>query len=76
VIEEKQSRFCLENELQIAMCNQLYFQRNPSEIFGKSMDCSPAHLRAILHSMLPNVELVDENVHQSATINSNKSILI
>ena len=65
----------LENELQIAICNQLYFQRNPSEIFGNTMDCSPAHLRTILHSMLPNVDLFDDNRHQS-TINSNKSILI
>lgn len=65
----------LENELQIAICNQLYFQRNPSEIFGNTMDCSPAHLRTILHSMLPNLDLFDDNRHQS-TINSNKSILI
>ena len=65
----------IENELQIAICNQLYFQRNPSEIFGNTIDCSPAHLRTILHSMLPNVELFDETFHQS-TNNSNKSILI
>jgi hypothetical protein len=37
--------------------------------------CSPAHLRTILHSMLPNVELFDDSLHQSPT-NSNKSILI
>jgi hypothetical protein len=64
-----------ENELQIAICNQLYFHRNPSEIFGNTIDCSPAHLRTILHSMLPNVELFDDSLHQSPT-NSNKSILI
>jgi hypothetical protein len=64
-----------ENELQIAICNQLYFHRNPSEIFGNTMDCSPANLRTILHSMLPNVELYDDNLHQSP-YNSNKSILI
>ncbi|CAM4829637.1 unnamed protein product [Rotaria magnacalcarata] len=62
------------NELQIAICNQIYFHRNPSEIFGNSMDCSPAHLRTILHSMLPNVELLDDNLHQSPR-NSNKSLL-
>jgi hypothetical protein len=67
--------FSIENELQIAICNQLYFHRNPSEIFGNTMDCSPAHLRTILHSMLPNVELYDDNLHQSPR-NSNKSILI
>ena len=67
--------FPLENELQIAICNQIYFHRNPSEIFGNSMDCSPAHLRTILHSMLPNVELFDDNRHQTSG-NSNKSILI
>ncbi|CAF2405632.1 unnamed protein product [Rotaria sp. Silwood2] len=64
-----------KNELQIAICNQLYFHRNPSEIFGNTMDCSPAHLRTILHSMLPNVELLDDSLHQSPC-NSNKSILI
>ncbi|CAF0786363.1 unnamed protein product [Rotaria sordida] len=64
-----------KNELQIAICNQLYFHRNPSEIFGNTIDCSPAHLRTILHSMLPNVELLDDSVHQSPC-NSNKSILI
>ena len=64
----------LENELQIAICNQLYFHRNPSEIFGNTMDCSPAHLRTILHSMLPNVTLFDDNLHQSLN-NSNKSLL-
>lgn len=66
----------LENELQIAICNQIYFHRNPSEIFGNSMDCSPAHLRTILHSMLPKVNFFDENFHQSPTYNSNQSILI
>ncbi|CAF0890016.1 unnamed protein product [Rotaria sp. Silwood1] len=64
-----------KNELQIAICNQLYFHRNPSEIFGNTIDCSPAHLRTILHSMLPNVELLDDSLHQSPC-NSNKSILI
>lgn len=67
--------FSIENELQIAICNQIYFHRNPSEIFGNSMDCSPAHLRTILHSMLPNVKLLDDSLHQSPN-NSNKSILI
>ncbi len=70
--------FFLENELQIALCNQLYFHRNPSEIFGNTIDCSPAHLRTILHSMLPNVQLIDDDLHQSTSrpINSNKSILV
>jgi hypothetical protein len=70
--------FSLENELQIAICNQIYFHRNPSEIFGNTIDCSPAHLRTILHSMLPNVELIDDDLHQSTSIpiNSNKSILV
>jgi hypothetical protein len=71
--------FCsLENELQIAICNQLYFHRNPSEIFGNTIDCSPANLRTILHSMLPNVELIDDDPHHSTSIpiNSNKSILV
>jgi hypothetical protein len=41
------------------------------------MDCSPAHLRTILHSMLPNVELFDDNLHlHQSPRNSNKSILI
>lgn len=66
----------LENELQIAICNQIYFHRNPSEIFGNSMDCSPAHLRTILHSMLPKVNFFDETFHQTPTINSNQSILV
>ena len=57
---------CLENELEIAICNQIYFHRNPSEIFGDAFDCSPAHLRTVLHSMLPNVDLFDDNQHQSA----------
>ncbi|UJR28119.1 hypothetical protein I4U23_009375 [Adineta vaga] len=68
-----------KNELQIAMCNQIYFHRNPSEIFGNTIDCSPAHLRTILHSMLPNVQLLDDDIqHQSNLIpfNSNKSILV
>jgi len=70
--------FFLENELQIALCNQLYFHRNPSEIFGNTIDCSPAHLRTILHSMLPNVQLIDDDRRQSTSIpiNSNKSILV
>ncbi len=72
--------FFLENELQIAICNQIYFHRNPSEIFGNTIDCSPAHLRTILHSMLPNVQLIDDDLHQSTStsipINSNKSILV
>jgi hypothetical protein len=68
--------FSLENELQIAICNQIYFHRNPSEIFGNTIDCSPAHLRTILHSMLPNVQLIDDDLHQSIPINSNKSILV
>ncbi len=54
-----------ENELQIAICNQLYFHRNPSEIFGNTMDCSPRHLRTIFHSMLPNVELSPNNSNKS-----------
>lgn len=67
----------VENELQIAICNQIYFHRNPSEIFGNSMDCSPAHLRTILHSMLPKVNFFDENFHPtSSSGNSNQSILI
>jgi hypothetical protein len=68
----------VENELQIAICNQIYFHRNPSEIFGNTIDCSPAHLRTILHSMLPNVQLIDDDLHQSISIpiNSNKSILV
>lgn len=61
----------LENELQIAICNQIYFHRNPSEIFGNSMNCSPSHIRTILHSMLPNVDLFDD-----LRCNSNKPILI
>ncbi|CAF2815433.1 unnamed protein product [Rotaria sp. Silwood2] len=67
-----------KNELQIAMCNQIYFHRNPSEIFGNTIDCSPAHLRTILHSMLPNVHLIDDDLQQSTSIpmNSNKSILV
>lgn len=64
-----------ENELQIAICNQLYFHRNPSEIFGNSMDCSPAHLRTILHSMLPNVQLLDDSFHQPLN-NSNRSLFV
>ncbi|UJR21322.1 hypothetical protein I4U23_024413 [Adineta vaga] len=64
-----------KNELQIAICNQLYFHRNPSEIFGNTMDCSPAHLRTILHSMLPKVQLLDDNFQQSLN-NSNRSLLI
>lgn len=70
--------FLLENELQIAICNQIYFHRNPSEIFGNTFDCSPAHLRTILHSMLPNVQLIDDDLQQSISIpiNSNKSILV
>lgn len=59
-------RICLEHELEIAICNQLYFHRNPSEIFGNPIDCSPNHLRTILHSMLPNVELFDD--HQRPTM--------
>lgn len=60
------------------MCNQIYFHRNPSEIFGNAFDCSPAHLRTILHSMLPNVQLIDDDLQQSISIpiNSNKSILV
>ena len=60
------------------MCNQIYFQRNPSEIFGNTIDCSPAHLRTILHSMLPNIELIDDDLPQSTSIriNSNQSILV
>lgn len=69
------SFYFLEHELQIAICNQIYFHRNPSEIFGNAVDCSPAHLRTILHSMLPNVDLFDDNLH-SCVINSNKSILV
>ncbi|CAF0820377.1 unnamed protein product [Rotaria sp. Silwood1] len=67
-----------KNELQIAMCNQIYFHRNPSEIFGNTIDCSPAHLRTILHSMLPNVQLIDDDLQQTTSIpmNSNKSILV
>ncbi|CAF1528002.1 unnamed protein product [Adineta steineri] len=67
-----------KNELQIAICNQIYFHRNPSEIFGNTIDCSPAHLRTILHSMLPNVQLTDDDLYQSPSIpmNSNKSILV
>ncbi|CAF3781227.1 unnamed protein product [Rotaria sordida] len=71
-----------KNELQIAICNQIYFHRNPSEIFGNTIDCSPAHLRTILHSMLPNVQLIDDDddddLQQSTSIpmNSNKSILV
>ncbi|CAF0875289.1 unnamed protein product [Adineta ricciae] len=64
-----------KNELQIAICNQLYFHRNPSEIFGDSMDCSPAHLRTILHSMLPKVQLLDDSFHETLN-NSNKSLFI
>jgi hypothetical protein len=72
------SFFFLENELQIAICNQIYFHRNPSEIFGNTIDCSPAHLRTMLHSMLPNVQLIDDDLHQLTSIpmNSNKSILV
>ncbi|CAF4120944.1 unnamed protein product [Rotaria socialis] len=68
-----------KHELQIAMCNQIYFHRNPSEIFGNTIDCSPANLRTILHSMLPNVQLIDDDHQQqsiSIPINSNKSILV
>ncbi|CAF0962672.1 unnamed protein product [Adineta ricciae] len=68
-----------KNELQIAMCNQIYFHRNPSEIFGNTIDCSPAHLRTILHSMLPNVQLLDDDLPRPTNpipINSNKSILV
>ena len=73
--------FCsVENELQIAICNQLYFHRNPSEIFGNSSDCSPAHLRTILHSMLPNVQLIDDDrpitSSSSLSINNHQSILV
>jgi len=70
--------FFIENELQIAMCNQIYFHRNPIEIFGNSIDCSPAHLRTILHSMLPNVQLIDDDQHLPTSIpwNSNQSILV
>ena len=68
--------FLLENELQIAMCNQIYFHRNPSEIFGNTIDCSPAHLRTILHSMLPNVQLIDDDRSSFIPFNSNKSILV
>ena len=71
--------FHLENELQIAICNQLYFHRNPSEIFGNSTDCSPANLRTILHSMLPNVQLMDEDRLKSPSsipINNHQSILV
>lgn len=63
--------FRAENELQIAICNQIYFHRNPSEIFGNSIDCSPSHLRTILHSMLPNVDLFDDGPR-----NSNKCLLV
>jgi len=69
-----------KNELQIAICNQLYFHRNPSEIFGNSSDCSPAHLRTILHSMLPNVQLIDDDrpitSSSSLSINNHQSILV
>lgn len=68
--------FILENELQIAICNQIYFHRNPSEIFGNAIDCSPAHLRTMLHSMLPNVQLIDDDYRSSIPFNSNKSILV
>ncbi|CAF1156529.1 unnamed protein product [Adineta steineri] len=65
-----------KNELQIAICNQLYFHRNPSEIFGNTIDCSPTHLRTILHSMLPNVDLFDDSLPHQSLNNSNKSLLI
>ncbi|CAF0817368.1 unnamed protein product [Didymodactylos carnosus] len=41
-----------KNELQVAIVNQMYFQRNPSKIFGKR---SNSHLKNMFDSLLPNI---------------------